>query len=113
MSAEIRAEAIDWLKDEGIPQGECRILSNVRCLSEGVDVPALDAVIFASARDSQVDVVQSVGRVMRSFKDPTTNEPKKYGYIIIPVVVPPNTEPNLILDNNDRCLLYTSPSPRD
>ena len=102
MSAEIRAEAIDWLKDEGIPQGECRILSNVRCLSEGVDVPALDAVIFASARDSQVDVVQSVGRVMRSFKDPTTNEPKKYGYIIIPVVVPPNTEPNLILDNNDR-----------
>lgn len=102
MSAEIRAEAIDWLKDEGIPQGECRILSNVRCLSEGVDVPALDAVIFASARDSQVDVVQSVGRVMRSFKDLATNEPKKYGYIIIPVVVPPNTEPNLILDNNDR-----------
>lgn len=102
MSAEIRAEAIDWLKDESIADGQCRILSNVRCLSEGVDVPALDAVIFASARDSQVDVVQSVGRVMRSFKDPTTNEPKKYGYIIIPVVVPPNTEPNLILDNNDR-----------
>ena len=102
MSAEIRAEAIDWLKDENIADGECRILSNVRCLSEGVDVPALDAVIFASARDSQVDVVQSVGRVMRSFKDPKTQEPKKYGYIIIPVVVPPNTEPNLILDNNDR-----------
>lgn len=102
MSAEIRAEAIDWLKDENIADGQCRILSNVRCLSEGVDVPALDAVIFASARDSQVDVVQSVGRVMRSFKDPKTQEPKKYGYIIIPVVVPPNTEPNLILDNNDR-----------
>lgn len=102
MSAEIRAEAIDWLKDESIADGQCRILSNVRCLSEGVDVPALDAVIFASARDSQVDVVQSVGRVMRSFKDPQTQEPKKYGYIIIPVVVPPNTEPNLILDNNDR-----------
>lgn len=102
MSAEIRAEAIDWLKDESIADGQCRILSNVRCLSEGVDVPALDAVIFASARDSQVDVVQSVGRVMRSFKDPKTQEPKKYGYIIIPVVVPPNTEPNLILDNNDR-----------
>lgn len=102
MSAEIRAEAIDWLKDESIADGQCRILSNVRCLSEGVDVPALDAVIFASARDSQVDVVQSVGRVMRSFKDPKTKEPKKYGYIIIPVVVPPNTEPNLILDNNDR-----------
>lgn len=102
MSAEIRAEAIDWLKDESIADGQCRILSNVRCLSEGVDVPALDAVIFASARDSQVDVVQSVGRVMRSFKKPKTQEPKKYGYIIIPVVIPPNTEPNLILDNNDR-----------
>ena len=46
---------------------ECRILSNVRCLSEGVDVPALDAVLFVAARNSEVDVVQSVGRVMRTF----------------------------------------------
>lgn len=96
MGAEIRAEAIDWLKDNHIGDNECRILSNVRCLSEGVDVPALDAAIFVTARDSQVDVVQSVGRVMRKF------EGKKYGYIIIPVVVPPDVEPNLILDNNDR-----------
>lgn len=101
MNAEIRSEALDWLKDKNIGENECRILSNVRCLSEGVDVPALDAVIFVTARDSQVDVVQSVGRVMRSFHRGKSDE-KKYGYIIIPVVVPPDVEPNIILDNNDR-----------
>lgn len=101
MNAEIRSEALDWLKDRSIGENECRILSNVRCLSEGVDVPALDAVIFVTARDSQVDVVQSVGRVMRSFHRGKSDE-KKYGYIIIPVVVPPDVEPNIILDNNDR-----------
>ena len=68
--------------DPDAGNGDCRILTNVRCLSEGVDVPSLDAVMFLSARNSQVDVVQSVGRVMR--KAPG----KKYGYIIIPVVVP-------------------------
>jgi len=69
---------------------------NVRCLSEGVDVPSLDAVMFLSARNSQVDVVQSVGRVMR--KAPN----KKYGYIIIPVVVPANVEAERALDDNER-----------
>jgi predicted helicase len=49
-----------------LPENTCRILSNVRCLSEGVDVPALDAVLFLTPRNSQVDVVQSVGRVMRT-----------------------------------------------
>jgi len=75
---------------------ECRILTNVRCLSEGVDVPSLDAVLFLSARNSQVDVVQSVGRVMR--KSPG----KKYGYIIIPVVVPADIEADKALDDNER-----------
>ena len=54
----------------------------MRCLSEGVDVPSLDAVLFLSARNSQVDVVQSVGRVMRTFHKGQPDE-KKYGYIII------------------------------
>jgi predicted helicase len=95
MSAPIRDEMLGWLKaDAG--NGECRILTNVRCLSEGVDVPSLDAVMFLSARNSQVDVVQSVGRVMR--KAPG----KKYGYIIIPVVVPSNVEPDKALDDNER-----------
>jgi predicted helicase len=68
----------------------------VRCLSEGVDVPSLDAVMFLSARNSQVDVVQSVGRVMR--KSPG----KKYGYIIIPVLVRSDVEADKALDDNER-----------
>ena len=95
MSAPIRDEMLGWLKSDA-GNGECRILTNVRCLSEGVDVPSLDAVMFLSARNSQVDVVQSVGRVMR--KAPG----KKYGYIIIPVVVPANVEPDKALDDNER-----------
>lgn len=74
----------------------CHIVTNVRCLSEGVDVPSLDAVIFMSPKNSEIDVVQSVGRVMR--KAPG----KKYGYIIIPVVIPAGIEPEKALDDNER-----------
>lgn len=95
MGASAREERLAWLKDE-IEDGECRILNNVRCLSEGVDVPSLDAVLFLSARDSEVDVVQSVGRVMR------TAPGKKYGYIIIPVLVPAGEKAENALDNNER-----------
>lgn len=96
MSAPVRDEKLAWLKSPTEDSNECRILTNVRCLSEGVDVPSLDAVLFLSARNSQVDVVQSVGRVMR--KSPG----KKYGYIIIPVVVPANIEADKALDDNER-----------
>ncbi len=95
MSAPDRDDLLSWLKEE-TDNTECRVLTNVRCLSEGVDVPSLDAVMFLSARNSQVDVVQSVGRVMR--KSPG----KKYGYIIIPVVVPSNVEADKALDDNER-----------
>ncbi len=95
MSAPERDDLLDWLKSDG-EDNECRVLTNVRCLSEGVDVPSLDAVMFLSARNSQVDVVQSVGRVMR--KAPG----KKYGYIIIPVVVPSNVDASKALDDNER-----------
>ncbi|KAA0265073.1 MAG: DEAD/DEAH box helicase, partial [Chloroflexi bacterium] len=95
MPAPKRDELLSWVKSstEG---NECRILTNVRVLSEGVDVPSLDAVMFLSAKNSQVDVVQSVGRVMR--KAPNKN----YGYIIIPVVVPSDVEPEKALDDNER-----------
>ena len=95
MSAPQRDELLGWLKED-INENECRVLTNVKCLSEGVDVPSLDAVLFLSARNSQVDVVQSVGRVMR--KAPG----KKYGYIIIPVVVPTNVDAAQALDDNER-----------
>lgn len=95
MSAPQRDELLGWLKED-TENGECRVLTNVRCLSEGVDVPSLDAVMFLSARNSQVDVVQSVGRVMRRAPG------KNYGYIIIPVVVPANVEADKALDDNER-----------
>jgi predicted helicase len=95
MTAPERDELLAWLKSD-TPDNECRILTNVRCLSEGVDVPSLDAVMFLSARNSQVDVVQSVGRVMRIAPG------KKYGYIIIPVVVPSDVEADKALDDNER-----------
>ena len=66
---------------------------------EGVDVPSLDAVLFLSARNSQVDVVQSVGRVMRTFHKGLPDE-KKYGYIIIPIVVPSDVSAEEALDNS-------------
>lgn len=95
MSAPQRDELLGWLKQD-TEDGECRVLTNVRCLSEGVDVPSLDAVMFLSARNSQVDVVQSVGRVMRRAPG------KDYGYIIIPVVIPSDVEPEKALDDNER-----------
>ncbi len=95
MSAPERDELLGWLKAPSAPN-ECRVLTNVRCLSEGVDVPSLDAVMFLSARNSQVDVVQSVGRVMR------LSPGKKYGYIIIPVVVPSTIKPEVALNDNER-----------
>ena len=96
MSAGERNKLVAWLKDAPTSGTECRVLTNVRCLSEGVDVPSLDAVIFLSARNSQVDVVQSVGRVMR------TAPGKKYGYIIIPIVIPAGGDANAILEDNER-----------
>lgn len=99
MNAIMREEKLQWLKNTDTTGKDCHILTNVRCLSEGVDVPALDAIIFLSARNSQVDVVQSVGRVMR--KAPANSGyNKKYGYIIIPVVVPPNVEPEVALEES-------------
>ena len=99
MNSQERNEILQWLANEPENDRECRVVTNVRCLSEGVDVPSLDAVLFLSARNSQVDVVQSVGRVMRTFHRGQPDE-KKYGYIIIPIVVPSDVSAEEALDNN-------------
>jgi len=94
-----RNQKLSWLKNNVSKEDAvCRILSNARCLSEGVDVPALDAVIFLNPRDSVVDVVQSVGRVMR--KDPTGR--KKYGYVILPIGIRKDSSPDIALDDNKK-----------
>lgn len=94
-NAKTRGPLLDWLKaDAG--ENVCRILTNARCLSEGVDVPALDAIMFLHPRKSQIDVVQSVGRVMRRA------EGKKMGYVILPVGVPAGVPPEQALADNER-----------
>jgi len=94
-NAKTRSALLDWLKaDAG--ENTCRILTNARCLSEGVDVPALDAIMFLHPRKSQIDVVQSVGRVMRK------TDTKKMGYVILPVGVPAGVPPEQALADNER-----------
>ena len=95
MNALERGTKLSWLESPAAEQ-HTRVLTNARCLSEGVDVPALDAVIFFNPRNSMVDVVQSVGRVMRK------SEGKDYGYIILPVAVAPDVSPAQALNDNAR-----------
>ena len=94
-NADTRGRLLDWLKADPGPDA-CRILSNARCLSEGVDVPALDAIMFLHPRKSQIDVVQSVGRVMRRAPG------KRMGYVILPVAIPAGTSPEEALKDNER-----------
>jgi predicted helicase len=92
-----RKESVAWLEaSTGGDEEVCRILTNARCLSEGVDVPALDAILFLHPRKSQIDVVQAVGRVMRRA------EGKRMGYVILPVGVPAGVEPDKALDDNEK-----------
>jgi predicted helicase len=94
-NAKTRSARLDWLKG-GDDANTCRILTNARCLSEGVDVPSLDAIMFLHPRKSQIDVVQSVGRVMRRA------EGKKMGYVILPVGVPAGVPPEQALNDNEK-----------
>lgn len=94
MNAIERNNKLDWLREATDQENTCRILSNARCLSEGIDVPALDAVIFMRPRRSKVDIIQAVGRVMRRADE------KDYGYIILPICVPAGVKPEDALDDN-------------
>src|SRR5699024_899157 len=94
MNALQKGNILDWLADDNKPKDEARIISNVRFLTEGIDVPSLDSVIFLAPKKSQVDIVQAVGRIMRK------SEGKEYGYIILPVVIPTGETPETVLDNN-------------
>ncbi|WQZ04286.1 DEAD/DEAH box helicase [Helicobacter pylori] len=67
----------------------CKVLSNARCLSEGVDIPALDSIVFFDGKSAMVDIIQAVGRVMRKAKR------KKRGYIILPIALEESEIKNL------------------
>ena len=94
-NARARGQRLDWLKEDA-GANVCRILSNARCLAEGVDVPALDAILFLHPRNSQIDVVQSVGRVMRRAPG------KRMGYVILPIGVPTGVPADQALNDNKK-----------
>ncbi len=93
MNALEKKDLVSWLAEE-VEENECKILNNVRCLSEGLDVPSLDGIVFIGSRKSQIDIIQAVGRVMRK------SQGKKYGYIIIPIVVAEGVDPEVVLEND-------------
>ena len=93
MNAQRRALALEWLK-AGEANDLCNVVSNARCLTEGVDVPSLDAILFLYPRRSVIDVVQAVGRVMRKA------EGKRFGYVILPIARDPGRTPEETLNDS-------------
>lgn len=79
MNSKIRLDKLTELNNP--KEHTCNVLSNARCLSEGIDVPALDSIVFFDGRSAIVDIIQAVGRVMRKA------EGKEMGYIILPIAL--------------------------
>ncbi|GAA9900545.1 hypothetical protein VN0785_09440 [Helicobacter pylori] len=84
MNCKVRFEKLEELN--AFKPNTCKVLSNARCLSEGVDVPALDSIVFFDGKSAMVDIIQAVGRVMRKAKH------KKRGYIILPIALEENLD---------------------
>ena len=93
-----RGMALDWLRKSDDKPDTCRILTNAKCLQEGVDVPALDGIIFMDPRRSGIDIIQSIGRVMRKPK----GVKKKAGYVILPIPVPTGDDAMKAFENTRR-----------
>ncbi|MDR0697421.1 MAG: DEAD/DEAH box helicase family protein [Christensenellaceae bacterium] len=93
MSSSKRDSLLSWIKRTNDCKG--KILTNVKCLTEGIDVPDLDGIIFLSKKNSVIDIIQSVGRVMRRSID------KKFGYLIIPVIIPSDGDASTVLSYSD------------
>ncbi len=87
MNCKVRLEKLEELNE--FKTNTCKVLSNARCLSEGVDVPALDSIVFFDGKSAMVDIIQAVGRVMRKAKH------KKRGYIILPIALEESEIQNL------------------
>ncbi len=87
MNCKVRLDKLEELNT--FQPNTCKVLSNARCLSEGVDVPALDSIVFFDGKSAMVDIIQAVGRVMRKAKH------KKRGYIILPIALEESEIQNL------------------
>lgn len=80
---DIRAENMATFKNS-----KNAIATNAQCLTEGIDVPDVDAVFFANDKSSIIDIVQAAGRTMRK------SEKKEIGYIILPIYLELYNESN-------------------
>ncbi len=75
-------------------QTQRALITNARCLTEGVDVPGIDCVLFADPRRSAVDIVQAVGRALRPAPG------KKLGYVIVPILHDADATPDDIFESD-------------
>jgi len=96
MPTKERSKLLDYLS--GPHAGIRKVLSNVRVLSEGVDIPALNAIMFVEPRRSTIDIIQAIGRVVRLDRS-LPNPAERIGYVIIPAFVPhhASVDPEAIL----------------
>lgn len=97
MSASLRKEILSKFE-----QSELGVVSNARCLTEGVDVPIIDAVYFADPKNSMVDIVQAVGRSLRK----SDKKALEYSFIIIPVLIPNSADTFEELNESNFSTLY-------
>ena len=93
MPASQRTRIINKLKTSSITNRV--VISNARCLSEGVDVPSLDGIAFIEPKSSQTDIIQCVGRAIRKTEDKTT------GTIFLPVFIDSEKDDDDIFDGNE------------
>jgi superfamily II DNA or RNA helicase len=93
MPTDFRTQMLKRLKNIGA--GEIGLLSNARCLSEGVDVPALDAIVFVDPKGSEIDIIQSVGRAIR------LSQNKTMGTIILPVFIDETSNAEEALESSE------------
>ena len=95
MSSSTRSDLLKLLAEQ--PKEILSLISNCRCLTEGIDVPAIDGVIFFDPKKSGVDIVQAIGRAIRQ----STATGKEYGTIVVPLVVPANIESADFLEGSE------------
>ena len=95
MSSSIRSSLLKLLAEQS--KETLSLISNCRCLTEGIDVPAIDGVIFFDPKKNGVDIVQAIGRAIRQ----STATKKEYGTIVVPLVVPANIESADFLEGSE------------
>ena len=96
MPTSVRGKIVDEFANS-----EKGIITNAKCLTEGVDVPNIDCVLFADPRKSKVDIIQAVGRALRK------KEGKEFGYVILPVFTDANNKEEIIESEEFKEVLST------